>query len=104
MQAIEIRPTARRLGVCAETRRGPDGHRTGSVDRSGKCNGPGAATISSGREGCCNCVQLYCLLPAGRLLPCELVVIPTQKRKCNLAECCLESIPNAVLKCIWAIV
>lgn len=43
MQAIEIRPTARRLGVCAETRRGPDGHRTGSVDRSGKCNGPEVA-------------------------------------------------------------
>jgi len=60
--------------------------------------------VSSGRKGCCSCVQLYRLLPSRALLQCELVRIATQKKKCTLAECGLESIPNAVLKCIVEIV
>jgi len=55
--------------------------------------------ISSGRKGCCSCVQLYCFLPARGLLPCELVVIATQKKQCNLAEASLESIPTGGLMC-----
>ena len=39
----DVRPTARRLGVCAETLRRPHGRRAGSVGRSETCNGPGAA-------------------------------------------------------------